>query len=78
MSQSLTVGVKAEAYRIDVEVLWPNAEKDGLDFGSFKVVEPQQLGVELVNNGKYEVGYKFLCRRPPLRCGSRPASLPPW
>ena len=93
----------AEAYSVDVDVTWPEEGVEGLDFGAFKVVDPnpnphpnpkpnpnpnpdpnpnpnpdpnpnpnqvvdeQRSEMTLHNNGKYEVGYKVLLRKRPVR-----------
>ena len=44
---------------------WPDTESyEGLQFGSFKVVDEQNSSLEVVNSGKYQVGYKFLLVKP--------------
>ena len=40
---------------------------EGIDFRSFKVVDEQRSDMTLHNNGKYEVGYKVLLRKRPVR-----------
>ena len=65
--QRHSVHVSAEAYAIDVDIAWPDDQFEGLDFGAFKVADKQESALELVNGGKYDVGYKVLCRKQPLR-----------
>ena len=75
--ETLPVQLNAEAYNIDVDVLWPNPEAEaddgtksgvnGIDFGAFKVVDAQESALTLVNRGKYEVGFKFVMRRKLMR-----------
>ena len=65
--QTHSVHVSAEAYAIDVDIAWPDDQFEGLDFGAFKVADKQESTLELVNGGKYDVGYKVLCRKQPLR-----------
>jgi hypothetical protein len=70
--ETLPVELNAEAYNIDVDVLWPNPESEaedgtksgvnGIDFGAFKVVDAQESALTLVNRGKYDVGFKFVMR----------------
>ena len=57
----------AEAYSVDVDVTWPEEGVEGLDFKAFKVVDEQRSEMTLHNNGKYEVGYKVLLRKRPVR-----------
>ena len=64
------ISLTAEAYDIDVQIEWPERDNEGykgLDFKDFKVVEEQKIPgaassgcLELVNQGKYEVAFKFL------------------
>ncbi|KAL1499824.1 hypothetical protein AB1Y20_012509 [Prymnesium parvum] len=68
------IALTAEAYKVDVNVEWPNPVVEGsdtgyngLDFGSFKVIEEQKTSLEVVNLGKYTIGYKFVLRKPPTR-----------
>ena len=65
--QSLQVELVAEAYSIDVDVTWPEEGVEGLDFKAFKVVDEQRSEMTLHNNGKYEVGYKVLMRKRPVK-----------
>ena len=64
---SLQVELVAEAYSVDVDVTWPEEGVEGLDFKAFKVVDEQRSEMTLHNNGKYEVGYKVLLRKRPVR-----------
>ena len=81
---TLPVELKAEAYDIKVQVEWPTYEGQGgeeeppayqgLDFGSFKVVDEQRRPKEgkgdtltLINEGKYEVGFKFVFKSKLMR-----------
>ena len=59
--EPMPIELQAEAYDINVQVEWPDEESyKGLDFGSFKVVDEKTSSLELLNEGKYEVGFKFL------------------
>jgi P pilus assembly chaperone PapD len=64
---TLPVAVAAEAYNIDVDIAWPTPDFEGLDFGAFKVVDAQTSFLEVVNRGKYEVGFKLIGRKAPIR-----------
>ena len=64
---SLQVELVAEAYSVDVDVTWPEEGVEGLDFKAFKVVDEQRSEMTLHNNGKYEVGYKVLMRKRPVK-----------
>ena len=73
--ETLPIELTAEAYDIKVKVEWPGeaaaTEEEpayqGLDFGSFKVVDEQSSSLELINEGKYEVGFKFLFKSKMMR-----------
>ena len=67
VAHSLEVELVAEAYSVDVDVTWPEEGVEGLDFKAFKVVDEQSSAMTLHNNGKYEVGYKVLLRKRPVR-----------
>ena len=81
------IELAAEAYDINVKVEWPDEAKGvespykGLDFGSFKVVDEQTSSLELINEGKYEVAYKFLFKsrlvKSILRLEPLDGTLPP-
>jgi len=74
--QTLDVKVTAEAYNIDFKFVFPGDEEagdeeegadrqvKGVDFGSVKVAEGGEQSFRIVNNGKYQVGYKFAFARP--------------
>lgn len=64
---TLEVSLEAEAYDVDVRTKWPDESYDGLNFGSFKVVDEQAAALELINAGKYEVGFKFYLRKSPTK-----------
>ena len=72
---TLPVALTAEAYDIKVKVEWPGEASAtpeapvymGLDFGSFKVVDTRTSSLELINEGKYPVGFKFLFKSKMMR-----------
>ena len=69
--QETEVKVKAEAYKIELDVKYPGAEgagdeaseaPSGIDFGLVKAVEEATKQIALANTGKYAVAYKFHAR----------------
>ena len=69
--QETEVKVKAEAYKIELDVKYPGVEgagdeasqaPSGIDFGLVKAVEEATKQIALANTGKYAVAYKFHVR----------------
>lgn len=50
----------AEAYEVAVDILFPKAGIEFIDFGGFRVDEESRQAVTLKNRGKFDIGYRFV------------------
>lgn len=62
-TQKIIIPVVGEAYKIEVDVKFPQEGINGIDFGTVKVVDDLVKQVAIRNTGKYEIGYNFNVRR---------------
>lgn len=62
LAQEIPIGLKGEAYGIDVEVKYPDAAASMLDYGLMKATQGATKSVTLVNSGKYAVTYSITVR----------------
>ena len=67
VAQEASIKIGAEAYSIDVNVVYPDEEFNGLDFGLVKVVDDVSKEFTVENTGKYEVGFKLSSRTQKMR-----------
>ena len=67
VAQEASIKIGAEAYSIDVNVVYPDEELNGLDFGLVKVVDDVSKEFTVENTGKYEVGFKLTSRTQKMR-----------
>ena len=65
--QEVPISVTGEAYSIDVDVKFPEESSNGLDFGLVKVVEDAVKEIQVVNTGKYPVGFQTNIRTQKVR-----------
>ena len=63
VTQSMPIPIAGEAYKIEVDVKFPEEGFNGIDFGTVKVVDDDVKTISIVNTGKYEIGYQFNVRR---------------
>ena len=63
VTQSIPIPIAGEAYKIEVDVKFPEEGFNGIDFGTVKVVDDDVKTISIVNTGKYEIGYQFHVRR---------------
>ena len=61
------ISIVGEAYSIDVDVKFPEEGSNGLDFGLVKVVDDAVKEVQVVNTGKYPVGFQINMRTQKIR-----------
>jgi hydrocephalus-inducing protein len=62
--QEIPIAVKGEAYKIELDVKFPQQDQSGVDFGLLRVVDDASRTISMKNTGKYTVAYKLLLRTP--------------
>ncbi|KAK9824158.1 hypothetical protein WJX72_008157 [[Myrmecia] bisecta] len=67
VAQEIPIPVKGEAYKVEVELRFPEAGATALDFGVVKAVEDCRKTVMVANTGKYPVSFKVNIRTQALR-----------
>lgn len=62
VAQEFPIAMKGEAYKIEVDIRYPDGAAELIDFGQVKAVEDVKKSITIVNTGKYPVGFKFSTR----------------
>ncbi|KXZ49496.1 hypothetical protein GPECTOR_21g722 [Gonium pectorale] len=59
VSHTLPLPIKGEAYKIEIDINFPQVNFPGVDYGTLRVVDDVTKPISIKNTGKYAIAYNF-------------------